>query len=209
MLAIWRAEQTSRHPVPGFQRLQWLAGIPDHNPAEYLNKSILEKTKVDTKQFEFFVDFVYDVYICWCCFLISCDFIFPDVSRCSVSALENENPRQATEAGRIVLAPSIAAIGLVGLLCAICAMWRNIVGFPRPTHLEYYRCPTDIIFGILYGMLSSIFGISYSNWDIFSMPHRFQVEYLWYPIYLEYYCIYLRISNIVEYIWISKIFGIL
>jgi len=46
MLAIWRAEQTSWHPVPGFQRLQWLAGIPDHNPAEYLNKSILEERKL-------------------------------------------------------------------------------------------------------------------------------------------------------------------
>jgi len=49
-------------------------------------------------------------------------------------------------------------------------MWRNIVGFPRPTHLEYYRCPTDIIFGILYGILSSII------WDIiFQLGYFFDV----------------------------------
>jgi hypothetical protein len=44
------------------------------------------------------------------------------------------------------------------------------VGFPRPTHLEYYRCPTDIIFGILYGILSSII------WDIiFQLGYFFDV----------------------------------
>ena len=126
MLAIWRAEQTSWHPVPGFQRLQWLAGIPDHNPAEYLNKSILEERKLTPNSLN-------SLLILFMMLMLFSDFMWFHFSRCfqmfSFCSGKLKNPRQATEAGRIVLAPSIAAIGLVGLLCAMCihvAKYRGI-----------------------------------------------------------------------------------
>ena len=203
-LASWTdfMASSSRIPTPAMA-----CRNPGPQPCRIPQQKHSRRTKVDTKQFEFFVDFVYDVDVVFWFHVISFFQMFPDV-QFLLWKIKKSTPsdwgwphRARAEhcRHRSCWSPMchVHPCGEISWDFPDQPIW-NIIDVPQILYLEYYM-----------GYYHLLFGISYSNWDIFSMSHRFQVEYLWYPIYLEYYCIYLRISNIVEYIWISKIFGIL
>ena len=141
--------------------LQWLAGIPDHNPAEYLNNMAWTRHElVDSKQR------ILSWFCLWCLYIVFLNFMWFHFSRCFqmfiFSSLEKikiyaERLRLAASCSRRALPPSVLLVSYM------------------PSHVpcgEFFRGISQtnpFPIGSMYGIYANIGGIFMVNVTIYSI----------------------------------------
>ena len=164
MLAIWRAEQICQsiqfHSTPAMA-----CRNPGPQPCRIPQQKHSRKTKVDTKQFELFVDFVYDVDVVFWFHGISFFQMFPDVQfllwKIKIHA---KRLRLAASCSRRALPPSVLLVSYVPYVPCGEISWD----FPDQ---PIWNIIWDII--IYYHLLFGIWCPTDSKWNIYD------IQYIW------------------------------